>query len=184
MARIRYNVAATLDGFIASPDGSTDWIVEDPTIDFAELFSQFDSFIMGRKTWETLVGFGDQNPLRNLPGVEISVASTTLDGNAPENRNVTLLRDEGEILQWARSRKEGGSGKDLWVYGGGALCEILLRAGLVETVEVAIMPVLIGTGIKLIEARDGQSSKWRLSLQDVKALKSGIVMSRYLVLYG
>ncbi|RYP19332.1 hypothetical protein DL765_003414 [Monosporascus sp. GIB2] len=183
MGRIRYNVAASLDGYIASPDGSTDWIVEDPTIDFAELFAQFDSFIMGRKTWETLLGFGDKNPLRDLPGVEISVASTTLDGSLPENRILTLLRNEGEILQWVRSRKKQDSGKDMWVYGGGAMCEILLRAGLVETVEVAIMPVLIGTGIKLIEARDGQSPNWRLSLQEAKPLKSGIVMSRYLVLY-
>ncbi|RYP83020.1 hypothetical protein DL769_001489 [Monosporascus sp. CRB-8-3] len=183
MGRVRYNVAATLDGYIASPDGSTDWIVEDPTIDFAELFAQFDSFIMGRKTWETLLGFGDKNPLRNMKSAKISIASTTLNGNVQENRNITLLRNEDEILQWVRSRKDQSCGKDLWVYGGGALCEILLRAGLVETVEVAIMPVLIGKGIKLVEPRDGQSPEWRLSLQEVNALKSGIVMSRYLVLY-
>ncbi|RYP60897.1 hypothetical protein DL769_007928 [Monosporascus sp. CRB-8-3] len=99
MGRIRYNVAATLDGYIASPDGSTDWIVEDLTIDFTRLYSQFDSFIMGRKTWETVVGFRDRNPFRDLRDVEISVASTTLDGSVPENRNVTLLRNEEEILQ-------------------------------------------------------------------------------------
>lgn len=39
MGRIRYNVATSLDGFIASPDGTTDWIVDDASIDFAALYA-------------------------------------------------------------------------------------------------------------------------------------------------
>ena len=51
--RIRYQVAASLDGYIAAPNGEHDWIVMDPDIDFGALFAQFDTFIMGRKTFET-----------------------------------------------------------------------------------------------------------------------------------
>ncbi|MGH7557273.1 MAG: dihydrofolate reductase family protein, partial [Gemmatimonadota bacterium] len=40
MRRIRYQVASSLDGYIAGPNGETDWIVDEPTIDFAELFDQ------------------------------------------------------------------------------------------------------------------------------------------------
>jgi dihydrofolate reductase len=51
MSRLRYNAATTLDGFIASPDGSTDWIIEDLAVDFNALYAAFDTFLMGRKTY-------------------------------------------------------------------------------------------------------------------------------------
>lgn len=52
MRRLRYNCAATLDGFIADADGGYDWIVDDASIDFGAPFAEFDTFVMGRKTYE------------------------------------------------------------------------------------------------------------------------------------
>ncbi len=52
MRQVRYSVAATLDGFIADPDGGYDWIIMDEAIDFAAMFEEFDTFVMGRKTWD------------------------------------------------------------------------------------------------------------------------------------
>ena len=46
--RIRYQVAASLDGYIAGPNGEADWIVMDPEIDFGELFDQFDTIVLGK----------------------------------------------------------------------------------------------------------------------------------------
>jgi len=51
MPRIRYQVAVSLDGYIAGPKGDADWIIMDPEIDFDGLFAQFDTFIMGRRTY-------------------------------------------------------------------------------------------------------------------------------------
>ncbi len=59
MRRIRYQVASSLDGYIAGPNGETDWIVDEPTIDFAELFDQFDTLLMGRRTYEGVVNKAD-----------------------------------------------------------------------------------------------------------------------------
>ena len=56
--RLRYQVAVSLDGFIAGPNGEYDWIVMDPSIDFGALFKQFDTLVMGRKTYEPLVAQG------------------------------------------------------------------------------------------------------------------------------
>lgn len=53
--RLRYQVAVSLDGFIARPGGEYDWIVMDPSIDFGALFKQFDTLVMGRKTYEPLM---------------------------------------------------------------------------------------------------------------------------------
>ncbi len=47
MRRIRYQVAMSLDGYIAGPNGEFDWIVKDPEIDFAEIFKQFDTLLIG-----------------------------------------------------------------------------------------------------------------------------------------
>src|ERR1022692_2971115 len=48
MRSIRYGVAASLDGFIAGPNGEVDWITLDPEVDFAEIWAQFDTLLMGR----------------------------------------------------------------------------------------------------------------------------------------
>ena len=52
MRRIRYAVAMSLDGFIAGPNGEADWIGIDPEIDFAAIWAQFDTGLMGRRTYE------------------------------------------------------------------------------------------------------------------------------------
>ena len=48
MRRLRYSVATSLDGFIADLKGGYDWIIMDPSIDFAASFKEFDSFVMGQ----------------------------------------------------------------------------------------------------------------------------------------
>ena len=73
--RLRYQVAVSLDGFIAGPNGEYDWIVMDPAIDFAALFAEFDTAIMGRKTYEALVAQGGDGA---LPGLDVVVFSRTL----------------------------------------------------------------------------------------------------------
>lgn len=52
MRRVRYNVAASLDGYIAGPQGEFDWIPEDPAVDFAALFAKIDTVLLGRRSYE------------------------------------------------------------------------------------------------------------------------------------
>jgi len=55
MRKIRYGVAASLDGYIAGPNGEADWIETDPEVDFAAIWAQFDTGLMGRRTYEVAV---------------------------------------------------------------------------------------------------------------------------------
>lgn len=168
MRRLRYNVAASLDGFIAGPNGEYDWIVEDPAIDFGALFAEFDTALMGRRTFEVMLAQGAGNL---LPGLRTVVFSSTLP--AEDHPGVTVVSGNAEAAVAALKAEPG---KDLWLFGGGALCRSLLDAGLVDAVEVAVVPILLGSGVPLLAA--GPRSPG-LHLVGCEALPSGIVRLAY-----
>ena len=171
--RLRYQVAVSLDGFIAGPGNEADWIVMDPSIDFGALFAQFDTLVMGRKTHEVMVGQGGPG---GVPGVEVFVFSRTLP--ASSRKGLRIVNDDPRDVVAALKAKPG---RDIWLFGGGSLCRSLLDAGLVDTVEVAVMPVLLGSGVPLVSA--GGTTK--LVLTDHKTLPgSGIVALSYSVAGG
>ena len=168
--RLRYQVAVSLDGFIAGPGGEYDWIVMDPSIDFGALFKQFDTLVMGRKTYEPLIAQGGHGA---MPGVEIIVFSNTLP--AATYKGVRIVGDDPIAVVTALKQSKG---RDIWLFGGGQLFRTLLDAGLVDSVEVAVMPVLLGQGIPLLPPGDLTT----LELVDHKILAgSGIAVLAYAV---
>jgi dihydrofolate reductase len=68
--RLRYQVAVSLDGIIAGPNGEYDWIVMDPSIDFNALYKEFDTVVMGRKTYEVTTAQGGNGEMpRPVPPI-------------------------------------------------------------------------------------------------------------------
>ena len=90
MRRIRYAVAASLDGYIAGPKGEADWIIMDPTIDFNSFFQQFDTVLLGRRTFETMARGGNAG----MPGMKTLVFSGTL--RQVDHPDVTIVGDNAE----------------------------------------------------------------------------------------
>lgn len=173
MRRIRYSVAMSLDGYIAGPKGEADWIIMDPQIDFAALFEQFDTFLLGRRTFQAMERAGQGE----TPGMKTFVFSRTL--RQEDYPGVTIVA-EGMEERVAALRAEPG--KDIWLFGGGVLFGSLLDARLVDTVEVGIIPVLLGGGIPLLPPG---AKETRLKLTSHKVYeKTGIVRLEYMVQYA
>jgi dihydrofolate reductase len=168
MRKIRYQVACSLDGYIAGPNGEYDWIVMDPEIDFEALFDQFDTVLMGRRTFEVAAGAG-------AAGLKAFVFSCSL--RQEDHPGITIVSERvKETLDDLRAQP----GKDIWLFGGGDLFRSLLELGCVDTVEPAFIPVVLGGGRPFLPA---PAVRRRLSLTEQRVYeKSGIVLLKYDVL--
>ena len=143
MRQLRYSVAASLDGYIAGPSGEFDWIVVDPEIDFAAMYAGFSALVMGRRSHEVFVATG--GPVG--PALPTYVYSRSLPEG--EREGVTFVRDARSHV---RGLKAADDGKPIWLWGGGQLFRDLAEAGLVDGIDVAIIPVLVGGGLPLLPA--------------------------------
>jgi dihydrofolate reductase len=171
MRPVRYNVAASLDGYIATADGGYDWIPNDPTVDFTQLFAKVDTVLLGRHSWELMRQMG------GAPwpaGSRVYVFSSTLRQYG--HPTVTIVNDAAADVV-AALRAEPGDG-DIWLFGGGKLFSSLLAAGQVDRVEVTVVPVLLGGGIPLSVPGTPLTP---LTLVDTTRYASGIITLNYSV---
>ncbi|BCS30871.1 dihydrofolate reductase [Luteitalea sp. TBR-22] len=145
LRRVVYQVASSLDGFIATEDGGYDWIPMDPDIDFTALVARFDTLVMGRLTYDVMLRHEGGVSEGGVYGKPTIVFSRTLDPAAHPNVTVTA-EDPAAVV--ARLKREPGG--DIWLFGGGALFRQLADAHLVDVVEIAVIPVLLGSGIPLM----------------------------------
>jgi dihydrofolate reductase len=102
-------------------------ITVDPDIDFAALFSQFDTAVLGRKTFLATLEQGGSGA---MPGLDVVVFSRTL--RPSDYRDVSIVNSDPAAAVRSLKAREG---KDIWLYGGGELFLTLLEGGVVDTVE-------------------------------------------------
>jgi dihydrofolate reductase len=170
MRRVRYSVAMSLDGYIAGPADEHDWIIMDPTIDFAGVFKDFDTALIGRRTFDLMRRQGTPG---GMLGMRNYVFSQTLRGE--DFPGVTVVSGDAAATV-AALRSE--TGKDIWLMGGGLLFRSLHEAALVDAVEAAVVPVLLGQGIPLLPP---PARPLRLGLVETRTYPSGIVSLSYSV---
>ena len=168
MRRVVYRIAASLDGFIAGPNGEIDWIIQDPTTDFSTVYSRFDTVLLGRRTYELTQQPGAP-PWPN--GWRVFVFSRTL--NANDHPVVTVVSAD---ISDAVAELRAEPGRDIWVFGGGSLVASLLAADLVDEIQVAVMPVLLGIGVPIVGAG---APRYRLNLTSFDVSATGIVNLKY-----
>ena len=170
MRLVRYGGAMSLDGYIATPTGAYDWIIQDPDMDFAAMISRFDTFLIGRKTFDTM-----GRTLKLMPRNTTSIViSRTLQQT--DHPDVIISDNPVQTVSDLRTKP----GKDIALFGGGDLFRSLLRTNLVDRVEVSLIPILLGEGIPFLPPPAPQT-KLRLREQRLYK-KTGIIGLEYEVL--
>lgn len=174
MRKVTYGAACSLDGFIAGPGGTMDWLhwSDDVTSLMAETWSKTDAVLMGRKTWEVAAESGGGGG-GALPGVEGYVFSRTLT-ELPAGAGARLVRtDAGAFVRELKR----APGKEICLLGGGELARSLFEAGVIDEVGLNIHPVLLGSGIPFF--RD--AGRIALELAECRELAGGCIFSLYRV---
>jgi dihydrofolate reductase len=137
------SLAVTLDGFIARPDGSVDYLDKYPMadFDFDGWVDRIGAVVMGRSSYEVAVGFGWS--LGDRPTLVLTGAT---DLAVPEGANVMFR--SAPTAETIRSFS-AGTPKRLWVFGGATVVGAALQGGAIDVLDITVVPEAIGEGIPL-----------------------------------
>jgi dihydrofolate reductase len=166
-------VAVSADGFIARPDGAVDWLDRPhPKGDYGmpEFYRSIDTCILGRKTYDLMVGFG---MAEGYAGKRNYVFSRTLS-KATRPKVSVVSEDVTAFAESLRSEK----GKDVWLVGGAELVAAFLDAGYVDEFIIHVIPTMIGEGIPLVAPHRRDLP---LKLLATKRFPDGVVRLHYAV---
>jgi dihydrofolate reductase len=141
--RFRLYVAISLDGFIASADGGVDWLNPYDAYEcgFGEFLATVGSIVMGRKSYEQMLGFGPWP----YAGKRTVVMTRRRFAPSPPDTECSDVPVEALADRLAKETTNG----DVFVFGGGEVARSFLNARRLDTLELCIVPVLIGDGISL-----------------------------------
>lgn len=169
MRKLIYGVGISLDGCIARPDGSVDFLFMPKDYSMGAFFKRIDVAVMGRKTYE--VGMKLAGGKISSPGMTCYVFSQALPDDAPGG--VTVVREAPKGFL-AKLRKKAG--KDIWLMGGGELARAFLNDDLIDEIYLGIVPTLIGQGIPAFPASFPQRE---FALVENRSFSKGLVSLRY-----
>ena len=151
--RTVYCTATSLDGYIATPDHSLDWLLsreadDDGPMGMTEFMAGVGAIVMGANTYQWLL---DNQGAEPWPYEVPSWVCTHREFAARDDGDVRFTQDPAELVHKAMT--EVAAGKDLWIVGGGELAGRFADLGLLDEVIVSIAPVTLGAGAPLLPRR-------------------------------
>jgi dihydrofolate reductase len=182
MKTLKLQMQVTIDGFVARPDGTQDWMIANRDPDILNLVDEMteasDTILMGRKLsadfmkyWEDVVDgkikeqFPFAKKMVDLPKIIFSKTQKTTIGHNARMENGDMRTEVLKLKQ--------GSGKDIVVYGGASFASSLIEADLVDDYHLFINPTAIGDGMRIFK------DTVKLKLIDSTSFKSGVVKNHY-----
>ncbi len=172
--RTIYCVAASLDGLIAGPGGDLSWLETytgtDEDYGFPEFIDSVETLIMGSKTYEQILEFG-QWPYGEKP------TYVATKRKLPPTEGAELRFRDGPSSALLQEIKRGSHG-DIWLVGGGTLAGDMLKNNLIDEVRLFMIPVLLGAGIPLFS---GIKETTRLIPAGMTRYESGVTGLDYLI---
>ena len=131
-----------MDGFIAKEDGSIDWLTSfEDDYGYEEFLSTIDAVIMGRKTYQQVLSFGEW-PYKGIKSYIFTHQKLQND------RNVEFV--SRSIIEEIKKIKKQST-KYIWLVGGGNLITEFVKHQLIDDFRIFIMPVFLGKGIPILQ---------------------------------
>lgn len=177
MKKIIYYVASTLDGYISGPDDDiSKFIQQGKGVEkYMQDLQNFDTVIMGRKTYEIGYKYGLLPGQPGYPHMDHYIFSDTLSFENPHEKVNTRKID----IKTIEDLKQG-NGSDIYLCGGGEFAGWLLDNRMIDTLKLKLNPVAIGEGIKLFGS---SKTKISLKLTDQESFDDGMLLLTYDILY-
>lgn len=168
MRKISLFIASSLDGYIARESGEIDWLLTDQDYGYTDFLAEVDTIIMGNKTFQQVLGFGEY-PYNDK---KVFVLSNTLQGEA-ENKAQFINGDWQNFINNLRQ----SNGGVIWLVGGAQTIHDFLKHDLIDELILSIHPIILGSGIPLII--NDPDIETVLILKNVKNYNSGLVQISY-----
>jgi dihydrofolate reductase len=177
VAELIYAAIASLDGYVNDEQGNFDWAAPDEEVHafVNDLERPIGTYLYGRRmyetmqVWQTMGGAGDPAVSQDYAEVwraaDKVVFSTSLDEVATPRTRLERAFDPDAVRAWKSS-----ASRDLSI-GGATIAATALRAGLVDQVDLLLVPVIVGGGLRAMP--DGVRA--RLDLVDERRFSSGVV---------
>ncbi|MEM8967236.1 MAG: dihydrofolate reductase family protein [Bacteroidota bacterium] len=174
MNSIKLYIATTIDGFIAREDGSLDWLEELPNpnqIDYgyADFYATIDKVVIGRKTYEEVLGFGVDWPYEDCT----TYMGTSKEDYQPKTNNTEVIH---KVDQDTINRIKSAGEKDVWVIGGGLIITEFLNLGAIDEMILCVIPTILGSGIPLFPNHPKET---KFNLVKAEPFETGAVILTY-----
>jgi dihydrofolate reductase len=167
MRKVVLFIASSLDGYIATTSGDVDWLFTDQDYGYTDFFALIDTVLIGRRTYEQILSFGEY-PYKGTLGF---VFSRTHSGERDDN--VTFVSND--IKSFVESLK-GGTGKDIWLVGGASIIQSCLQHDLIDEFVISTHPIILGDGIPLFRT---PLPMRKLSFQRCETFDTGLLQLTY-----
>lgn len=169
MRKIKLYIATSLNGKIAKSDGDVAWLESMPNPDgidygYAEFCNSVDTTIMGYNTYNQIISWGIEFPYSDKKNFVL-----TNKADLEKSEYVEFIsKNHIETIQKIKEE----SGKDIWLIGGGLVNTLLLNAGLIDEIQIFIMPIVIEGGIEVFEKNTFDT---QFELVSVKPFPTGAI---------
>lgn len=170
MTKFILYIATSIDGYIARPDGSIDWL---PTPDLngedfgcSKFYNSINALVMGSTTYEQALGFGDWAYSGKLSYV---LTSRDLSTTLPD-----ICFIQGGVEAVVEAIKQAGYER-VWLMGGGKLVSSFMSKGLIDEYIITVIPTILGSGISLYQS----GLEFKLDLINVTPYSAGVVELHY-----
>lgn len=172
--KIKLYIAASLDNFIARPDGKVDWLDSIPNPNqhdygYQEFYESIDTVLMGHKTYQDIQTLSADYPYTDKENFVFTHQKIKSEQDYLE----FIDKDPAKFCQKIRKKSDR---KDIWLVGGGQINSLLLESDLIDEMILTMFPIILGEGIPLFATKTPEK---HFHLTGAQLFDTGVMQLNY-----